>query len=79
MSYLELAKRSRNRALGGWSAVEAVLRTGDRLTAEEVAARCGGETRSVRRELAEMVERGEAVTAVDFHRRVEVFWSRLGR
>jgi len=77
MSYLELAKRSLNRASGEMSPVESVLAAGERLTLEEVAAESGVEIERVRRELGSLVERGEAYTAVDLRRRAEVFWSRF--
>lgn len=75
MGYLELAKRSRVRSSRRMSRVEKTLLAGGRLTVEEVAARSRVGSEAVRYELDVLVERGRAFTAVDFHRRAEVYWS----
>ena len=75
MGYLELAKRSRLPSSRRMSRVEKTLLAGGRLTVEEVAARSRVETEAARCELDILVERGRAFTAIDFHRRAEVYWS----
>jgi predicted ArsR family transcriptional regulator len=75
MSYLELAKRSLARSSRRMSQVEQALIDGGRLTVEEVAARSRVGAEAARRELDSLVHRGRAFTAVDIHRRAEVFWS----
>lgn len=74
MSYLELAKQARIRASAGPGKVAAALRQGGRWTVEELARVTGLGTVEVRRELAQLLDLRLAVTAVDFHRRAEVFW-----
>lgn len=76
MSYLELAKRSLAQGSGGSppSPIESILTTGERLTLDEIAARSGMGAESAQRELAALTARGEAFSAVDFHRRAEVYW-----
>jgi len=75
MSYLELAKRSLVGSSRRMSRVEKTLVAGGRLTVEEVAARSRIGAEAARRELECLVHRGRAFTAVDIHRRAEVYWS----
>ena len=74
MSYLELAKRSLVRSSRRMSRVERTLVAGERLTVEEVAARSRIGAEAARYELELLVQRGRAFTAVDFHRRRNVYW-----
>jgi hypothetical protein len=75
MSYLELAKRSLVRSSRRMSRAEQALVAGGRLTVEEVADRSRVGTDAARHQLEILLQEGRAFSAVDIHRRREVYWS----